>query len=206
VVGVVLLERRLHAADVRDALLVASSGQIVGDARHHRTREDRENRDRDDDLDQRESSAGTGSMHGSAARGNARTIPRYRRVQSGSEEQAPDRDELEICSVDRRERAHRRCVCFHRRRSDRALDVARDFRRHDRYPGPPFTMEHWSIELEKESFKFSAAHFLIFPDGSAERLHGHNYRVFVEIDAALDALRARHGLQERQARRARVVR
>jgi len=31
--------------------------------------------------------------------------------------------------------------------------------------------DRWSIELEKESFKFSAAHFLIFPDGSAERLH-----------------------------------
>ena len=46
-------------------------------------------------------------------------------------------------------------------------------------------MERWSIELEKEYFKFSAAHFLIFPDGSAERLHGHNYRVFVEIDADL---------------------
>ncbi len=51
-------------------------------------------------------------------------------------------------------------------------------------------MERWSIELEKEYFKFSAAHFLIFPDGSAERLHGHNYRVFVEIDAEL----SRHGL------------
>jgi 6-pyruvoyltetrahydropterin/6-carboxytetrahydropterin synthase len=47
------------------------------------------------------------------------------------------------------------------------------------------TMESWSIELEKEYFKFSAAHFLIFPDGSAERLHGHNYRVFIEIDATL---------------------
>ncbi len=46
-------------------------------------------------------------------------------------------------------------------------------------------MESWSIELEKEYFKFSAAHFLIFPDGSAERLHGHNYRVFLEIDATL---------------------
>jgi len=46
-------------------------------------------------------------------------------------------------------------------------------------------MERWAIELEKEYFKFSAAHFLIFPDGSAERLHGHNYRVFVEIEAAL---------------------
>jgi 6-pyruvoyltetrahydropterin/6-carboxytetrahydropterin synthase len=51
-------------------------------------------------------------------------------------------------------------------------------------------MERWSIELEKENFKFSAAHFLIFPDGSAERLHGHNYRVFVEIAARLSA----HGL------------
>ena len=46
-------------------------------------------------------------------------------------------------------------------------------------------MERWSIELEKENFKFSCAHFLIFPDGSAERLHGHNYRVFVEIEAQL---------------------
>ena len=46
-------------------------------------------------------------------------------------------------------------------------------------------MERWSIEVEKEYLKFSAAHFLIFPDGSAERLHGHNYRVFVELDAAL---------------------
>ena len=47
------------------------------------------------------------------------------------------------------------------------------------------SMESWSIELEKEYFKFSAAHFLIFPDGSAERLHGHNYWVFVEVDATL---------------------
>jgi len=51
-------------------------------------------------------------------------------------------------------------------------------------------MERWSIDLAKENFKFSAAHFLIFPDGTAERLHGHNYRVFVEIEARLSA----HGL------------
>lgn len=51
-------------------------------------------------------------------------------------------------------------------------------------------MERWSIDLAKENFKFSAAHFLIFPDGSAERLHGHNYRVFVEIEARLSI----HGL------------
>jgi 6-pyruvoyltetrahydropterin/6-carboxytetrahydropterin synthase len=51
-------------------------------------------------------------------------------------------------------------------------------------------MESWGIEIAKEYFKFSAAHFLIFPDGSAERLHGHNYRVFVELDAGL----TEHGL------------
>jgi 6-pyruvoyltetrahydropterin/6-carboxytetrahydropterin synthase len=51
-------------------------------------------------------------------------------------------------------------------------------------------MERLSIDLYKENFKFSAAHFLIFPDGSCERLHGHNYRVFVEIEARLSS----HGL------------
>lgn len=51
-------------------------------------------------------------------------------------------------------------------------------------------MESWSIEVDKEYFKFSAAHFLIFPDGSAERLHGHNYRVYVAVHAPL----TRHGL------------
>jgi len=51
-------------------------------------------------------------------------------------------------------------------------------------------MERWSIDLYKEYFKFSAAHFLIFPDGSCERLHGHNYHVRVEIEARL----SRHGL------------
>jgi len=46
-------------------------------------------------------------------------------------------------------------------------------------------MERWSIEVDKEYIKFSAAHFLIFPDGSAERLHGHNYRVAAEVEAEL---------------------
>lgn len=51
-------------------------------------------------------------------------------------------------------------------------------------------MESWSIEIDKEYLKFSAAHFLIFPDGSAERLHGHNYRVYVAVEGALTV----HGL------------
>jgi 6-pyruvoyltetrahydropterin/6-carboxytetrahydropterin synthase len=51
-------------------------------------------------------------------------------------------------------------------------------------------MERWSISIYKESFHFSAAHFLIFPSGEAERLHGHNYRVTVEIESDL----TEHGL------------
>jgi len=50
--------------------------------------------------------------------------------------------------------------------------------------------ESWSIAIDKDYLKFSAAHFLIFPDGRAERLHGHNYKVFVELETELD----RHGL------------
>ena len=51
-------------------------------------------------------------------------------------------------------------------------------------------MERWGIDISKEYFKFSAAHFLIFPDGTAERLHGHNYRVWVDVGAGL----SEHGL------------
>ena len=50
--------------------------------------------------------------------------------------------------------------------------------------------ERWSISIHKDYLKFSAAHFLIFPDGSAERLHGHNYKVYVELHTDLD----QHGL------------
>jgi len=51
-------------------------------------------------------------------------------------------------------------------------------------------MEQWSILIEKEYLKFSCAHFLIFPDGSKERLHGHNYQVVCEVDGSL----SEHGL------------
>ncbi len=50
---------------------------------------------------------------------------------------------------------------------------------------PESTQEAWSIHLRKEYFKFSCAHFLIFPDGTKERLHGHNYHVEVEIEGDL---------------------
>lgn len=38
-----------------------------------------------------------------------------------------------------------------------------------------------ALTVAKEYHKFSAAHFLIFDDGTAERLHGHNYRVSARL-------------------------
>jgi 6-pyruvoyltetrahydropterin/6-carboxytetrahydropterin synthase len=38
-----------------------------------------------------------------------------------------------------------------------------------------------TLHLYKQNFKFSAAHFLIFDQTSAEKLHGHNYQVRVDI-------------------------
>jgi 6-pyruvoyltetrahydropterin/6-carboxytetrahydropterin synthase len=42
-------------------------------------------------------------------------------------------------------------------------------------------MARYRLALGKEDFKFSAAHFTLFGDGRAELLHGHNYRVRVEL-------------------------
>jgi 6-pyruvoyltetrahydropterin/6-carboxytetrahydropterin synthase len=47
-------------------------------------------------------------------------------------------------------------------------------------PGP----SRYRIVLAKEDFKFSAAHFTLFPGGRAELLHGHNYRVQVELSGS----------------------
>ncbi|MCP5066742.1 MAG: hypothetical protein GY946_09260 [bacterium] len=43
-------------------------------------------------------------------------------------------------------------------------------------------MPRLTVKLAKQDFKFSAAHFTVFPDGDAERLHGHDYRVRVELE------------------------
>ena len=46
----------------------------------------------------------------------------------------------------------------------------------------------FTLRLGKADFKFAAAHFTWFADGTAERLHGHNYRVHVWLcGARLDA-------------------
>jgi len=46
--------------------------------------------------------------------------------------------------------------------------------------------EHYRIRLAKERFVFSAAHFITYGDNICEPLHGHNYRVAVELAGPLN--------------------
>ena len=46
--------------------------------------------------------------------------------------------------------------------------------------------ERFWVRLEKTDMVFSAAHFITFNGNVCERLHGHNYRVAVEYEGALD--------------------
>lgn len=46
--------------------------------------------------------------------------------------------------------------------------------------------ETYRIRLDKEHHVFAAAHFITFAGNVCERLHGHNYRVAVEIAGPLD--------------------
>lgn len=50
-----------------------------------------------------------------------------------------------------------------------------------------------TLHLYKQNFKFSAAHFLIFDEKSAEKLHGHNYQVKVDLDFGSDSVLAQAG-------------
>ena len=40
------------------------------------------------------------------------------------------------------------------------------------------------LHFAKDAHKFSAAHMTLFPDGSKERLHGHNYQVETTVEVA----------------------
>lgn len=44
----------------------------------------------------------------------------------------------------------------------------------------------YRVRLDKECHVFSAAHFITFGGDICERLHGHNYRVAVEVEGPLD--------------------
>jgi 6-pyruvoyltetrahydropterin/6-carboxytetrahydropterin synthase len=46
--------------------------------------------------------------------------------------------------------------------------------------------ENYRVHLEKEYHVFSAAHFITFDGDICERIHGHNYRVWAEVDGGLD--------------------
>jgi 6-pyruvoyltetrahydropterin/6-carboxytetrahydropterin synthase len=45
----------------------------------------------------------------------------------------------------------------------------------------PPSAPRYRLVLAKEDFKFSAAHFTLLPESRAELLHGHNYRVQLEL-------------------------
>lgn len=44
----------------------------------------------------------------------------------------------------------------------------------------------YRVDVTKESFVFSAAHFITFAGNICERLHGHNYGVRVAVEGPLD--------------------
>ena len=44
----------------------------------------------------------------------------------------------------------------------------------------------FSVQLQKESLIFSAAHFITFGNNICERIHGHNYRVKCEVFGSLE--------------------
>lgn len=46
-------------------------------------------------------------------------------------------------------------------------------------------MKRFGIRVDKQYFNFGSAHFLLFPDGTREELHGHNYQVAVEVEGRL---------------------
>jgi 6-pyruvoyltetrahydropterin/6-carboxytetrahydropterin synthase len=47
-------------------------------------------------------------------------------------------------------------------------------------------LSQFEVHITGDDLTFSAAHFLVFEGGDCERLHGHTYRVGVEIGGPLD--------------------
>lgn len=52
-------------------------------------------------------------------------------------------------------------------------------------PRPIDMPEQFQVQVAKEHFVFSAAHFITFGDNICERLHGHNYAVSAELRGPL---------------------
>jgi len=66
-------------------------------------------------------------------------------------------------------------------------------------------MERYRISVAGEGLVFSAAHFLVFDDGASESLHGHDYRVRVELVGAADADGLVHDFVDLRERARRLV-
>ena len=49
-------------------------------------------------------------------------------------------------------------------------------------------MPDYSVRIAGDNLIFSSAHFIILPDGICEPLHGHDYRVAVELSGPLDEI------------------
>ncbi len=49
-------------------------------------------------------------------------------------------------------------------------------------------MPDYSVRIAGDNLIYSAAHFIMLPGGICEPLHGHNYRVAVELSGPLDEL------------------
>jgi 6-pyruvoyltetrahydropterin/6-carboxytetrahydropterin synthase len=47
--------------------------------------------------------------------------------------------------------------------------------------GGQVTRRH-RVTVRRDQYKFSCAHMTVFPDGSKERLHGHNYQLGLELE------------------------
>jgi 6-pyruvoyltetrahydropterin/6-carboxytetrahydropterin synthase len=54
-------------------------------------------------------------------------------------------------------------------------------------------MSHTTLHIYKQNLKFSSAHFLIFDEKNAEKLHGHNYQVSVAIAVPKSAGQGKSG-------------
>ncbi|MGH7590466.1 MAG: 6-pyruvoyl trahydropterin synthase family protein, partial [Gemmatimonadales bacterium] len=55
------------------------------------------------------------------------------------------------------------------------------------FPTRPLVDGTFRVDVKKDYLSFSSAHFITFRDHKCEALHGHNYRMGVSVEGALDA-------------------
>ena len=65
---------------------------------------------------------------------------------------------------------------------------ARTARRDPLWDAAAPIMPEYSVRIARDKLLFSSAHFILLPGGVCEPLHGHNYRVAVELSGPLDGI------------------